>query len=85
MHVRVWIESEVKVFSYESECDRDVMLPWLFDHFMDGRMREMKAEVENVGARLKMNGMKWVVLAYLFIDNTMLLSVLLLFVPHTFF
>ena len=37
------------------------MSTWLFDIFMDGYMREMKAKMGNVGARLKMNGMGWAV------------------------
>ena len=42
------------------------MSPWLLNIFMDGRMREMKAKVRNVGARLKINGMVWEVVARLF-------------------
>ncbi len=36
-----------------------VMSPWLFNIFMDGCMREMKAKVEKVGTRMKMNGVDW--------------------------
>ncbi len=32
-----------------------VMSPWLFNIFMDGWMREMKAKVERIGERLKLN------------------------------
>ena len=32
-----------------------VVSPWLFDIFMVGWMREMKAKMGNAGARLKMN------------------------------
>ena len=34
-----------------------VMLPWLFNIFMDECMKEVKDKVGNVGVRLKMNGM----------------------------
>ena len=33
-----------------------VMSPWLFNIFMDSCIREMKARVGNIEARLKMNG-----------------------------
>ena len=37
------------------------MLPWLFNIFMDRCMREMKAKVGNLSARLKIggNGRQW--------------------------
>ncbi len=34
-----------------------VMSPWLFNIFMDGCMREVKAKVGKIGAVLKLNGM----------------------------
>ncbi len=33
-----------------------VMLPWLFNIFMDGCMGEMKCNVGNTGAKLRLNG-----------------------------
>ena len=40
-----------------------VMAPWLFNIFMDGCMKDMKVKVGNVGARLKMDGGGWAVVA----------------------
>ncbi len=37
-------------------------------------MKEMKAKVGKVGARLKLNGMDWAVVACLFADDTVLLA-----------
>ena len=51
-----------------------VMSPWLFNIFMDGCMREMKAKVGKIGARLKLNGVDWSVTACLFTDDTVLLA-----------
>ncbi len=51
-----------------------VMLPWLFNIFMDGCMRKRKAKVGNVGTRPKANGVDWFVVACLFADNTVLLA-----------
>ncbi len=42
-----------------------VMSPWLFNVFMDGCIREMKAKVGKLGARLKLNGVDWAVAACL--------------------
>ncbi len=53
---------------------RCVMSSWLFSIFMDGCMREMKAKVGKVGARLKLNGVDWAVAACLFADDTVLLA-----------
>ncbi len=36
-----------------------VMSTWLFHIFMDGCIREMKAEVGKRGARLKLNGVHY--------------------------
>ncbi len=51
-----------------------VMSSWLFNIFMDGCMRKMKAKVGNVAAGLKVNGVDWSMVAYLFADDTVLLS-----------
>ena len=37
---------------------------WLFNIFMDGCMREMKAQVGNVDARLKINVDGWAVVVF---------------------
>ncbi len=49
------------------------MSPRLFNIFMDGCMREMRAKVGKVGARLKLNGVDWAVAACLSSDDTVLL------------
>ena len=46
-----------------------VMSPWWLNIFMDGCMREMKANVGNVGAKLKINGMGCTVVACLFAES----------------
>ncbi len=46
-----------------------VMSPWLFNIFMDGCVREVKAKVGKIVAGLKMNGMGWSVAACLFADD----------------
>ena len=46
------------------EC---VMLPWLFSNFMNGCLREMKAIVGNVIAR-----MGWAMVACLFANKTVI-------------
>ena len=51
-----------------------VMSPWLFNVFMDGCIREMKAKVGDVGARLNLNGESWRVVTCLFADDTVLLA-----------
>ncbi len=53
------------------EC---VMSPWLFNIFMDGCRRDMKAEVGKIGARLKLNEVDWSVAACLFSDDIVLLA-----------
>ena len=45
-----------------------------FNIFTDGCMREMKAKVGNVGAKLKMNEISWTVVACLFVDETVLFA-----------
>ena len=42
-----------------------VMSPWLFNIFVDGCMRELKAKVGNIGVRQKLNGVDWSVVACL--------------------
>ncbi len=42
-----------------------VMSPWLFSIFMDGCMRDVKAKVGKIDARLKLNGVDWSVTACL--------------------
>ncbi len=39
-----------------------VMLPWLFNIYMDGVMREMKGRVGEVGVRMYAEGRKWVLI-----------------------
>ncbi len=51
-----------------------VMSPWLFNIFMSGCMREIKAKIGKIGAGLKLNGVDWSVAACLFVDDTMLLA-----------
>ena len=46
-----------------------MILPWLFNIFIDRCMREMKAKLGNVDAILKMQGMKWAVVACLFAES----------------
>ena len=42
----------------------------VYHFFMDGCMREMKAKVKNVDASLKINGMESVVVACLFVEDS---------------
>ncbi len=51
-----------------------IMLPWLFNIFMDECMREVTAKVGKIGAGLKLNGVEWSVTANLFADDTVLLA-----------
>ena len=51
-----------------------MMSSWLYNIFVDGCMREMKAKIENVGARLKMNGIVWLLVSCLFTDGTVFFS-----------
>ncbi len=50
------------------------MSPWLFNIFVDGCMRKMKSKVGIIGARMKLNGVDWSVVACLFVDDTVLLA-----------
>ena len=52
-----------------------MMSPRLFNILMDGCMKEIKANVGNVGARLKINGIRWAVVACLFADDTVVCRV----------
>ncbi len=47
---------------------------YLVNIFVDRCMREMKAKVGKVGARLKLNGVDWSIAACLFVDDTVLLA-----------
>ncbi len=51
-----------------------MLSPWLFSIYMDGCMREMNAKVCNRGARVKLKGCDWGVVASLLADDTMLLT-----------
>ncbi len=53
---------------------RYVMLPWLFNIFMDGCMREMKPKVGRIGAKMKLNRGDLSVSACLFADDIVLLA-----------
>ena len=57
-------------FSYRSRGETTMCdVNWVLNVFMDGCMREKKAKLGNVGARLKINGMCWVVVACMFADH----------------
>ncbi len=51
-----------------------VMSPWLFNLYMDGVVREMKAKVGEVGVEMCVNGAKWVLNTILFADDTVLIA-----------
>ncbi len=51
-----------------------VMSPWLFNIFIDGCMRDMKARLGRISARMKLNGVDWSVAACPFADDTVLLA-----------
>ena len=51
-----------------------IMSPWLFNIFMNGCMREIKATAEKIGARLKLNEVGWSVVACLFANDKVLLA-----------
>lgn len=46
--------------------------PWLLNILKDICMGEMKAKVRNAAARLRLNGVGWSVVTWLFADNTVL-------------
>jgi len=49
------------------------MSPWLFNIYMDGVIREMKAKVGGTGVNLSVNGVKWVHNT-IFADDTALIA-----------
>ena len=51
-----------------------VMSPWLFNIYMDGVLREMKANVGGVGVEMCVNGGNWVLNTILFADDTALIA-----------
>ncbi len=51
-----------------------MMLPWLFNIYMDGCIREMKFRVRALGARLKVRGVEQPLVASLYADDTVLLA-----------
>ncbi len=50
------------------------MSPWLLNIFMDGCMREVKSEVVNAGAKLRLTGEVWSGLTCLSAADTVLLT-----------
>ncbi len=56
---------EIKV-CLRQEC---LMSPWLFNIYMAGVMREVKAKVGEVGVRMCAEGRKWVLNSILFADD----------------
>ncbi len=51
-----------------------IMSPWLFNLFMDGVVRKMKATVDNVGVEMSIDNTKWKLNTILFVDDTVLLA-----------
>ncbi len=51
-----------------------VMSPWLFNIFMDGVIREMKAKIVNLGIEMSIDNAKWKISNMLFADDTVLLA-----------
>ena len=52
-----------------------VMSPWLFNIYMDGVVREMKAKIrQRKGAKIQWVGKRWWMVASLFADDTVLLA-----------
>ncbi len=51
-----------------------ITLPRLFNIFIDGCMREMRAKVGNVDARLRVSEVGWSVVACIFPEYTVLLT-----------
>lgn len=50
------------------------MSPWLFNQFMDGVVREIKARVGNTGVELCTGITKWKLNAILFAGDTVLIT-----------
>ncbi len=51
-----------------------VMSLWLFNIYMDGCIRKMEVGVRDLGAILKVRGVKQPLVAGLYVDNTVLLT-----------
>ena len=51
-----------------------MMSPWLFNVYMDGVVREVKAEMLKNGVKLRMNGREWEIGLLLFADDTALVA-----------
>ena len=51
-----------------------VMSPWLFNVYMDGVIREMKAKSGGVGAKMLEDGNEWWMITSLFADDTVLFA-----------
>ncbi len=71
----VWVNGELsESFNVEVGARQGcVMSPWLFNIYMDGCIREMKARVWDLGARLNVRGVEQPVVASLYADDTVLL------------
>ena len=50
------------------------MSPWLFNLYMDGVIREMKAKSGGVGAKMMEEGNEWCMITSLFADDTVLFA-----------
>ncbi len=51
-----------------------IMSPWLFSIYMEGRIREMKLGVQDLGARLNVRGVEQPLVTGLYADDTVLLT-----------
>ncbi len=51
-----------------------VMPPWLFNIFMYGVIRKIKAEIGNLGIEMSIDNAKWKISNMLFPDDTVLLA-----------
>ena len=52
-----------------------VMLPWLFNVFMDGVVREVYARVNGMGVKMRVHGeSEWILSQLLFADDTALVA-----------
>ncbi len=56
------------------------MSPWLFNVFMDGVVREIKAKTGNLGVEMSMDNTKWKINTMLFADDSVLLAELYLLI-----
>ena len=50
------------------------MSPWLFNTYMDGVIREMKAKAAGLGAKMLDEGYEWLMITSLFLDDTLLFA-----------